>query len=135
MIIKKSKSGIIKMTAQGKGDSIKLLEIVEDMAGRGSDPDRASVKMRQEHEATLRQEDEQREARKKAYRDALFINQGSVWDIKIHLENSWGRYSIAQLAEEIEREKITRNRSTVIKMITGKMNKMAKIKPSKEVNP
>jgi len=135
MIIKKSKGGVIKMTAQGKGDSIKLLEILEDMAGRGNDPDRASVKRRQEHEAELRQEDEQRDARKKAYREALFINQGSVWDIKIHLENSWGKYSISQLTEEIEREKITRNRSTVIKMITGKLNRMAKIKPAKEVKP
>lgn len=66
------------------------------------------------------------QCKKMAYSEALFINEGSVWDIQIHLKNNSKRYSIRELTEEIGREKITRNRSTVVKLIQARLNKMEK---------
>ena len=64
---------------------------------------------------------------KQAYSSALFINQGSVWDIKIHIRSAGSRYSLKQLCEELDRETITRNRSTVKKMINTLIRKMERI--------
>jgi len=63
---------------------------------------------------------------KAVYKDALFINAGSVWDIECHLKNYQHRYSIGELQAEIDREKVTRNRVTVIKKIEAVIKKRQK---------
>lgn len=50
MKIKTSKGGIIRFTAENKSDSIHLLELLENAAGLGNDPERLSVKKRAELE-------------------------------------------------------------------------------------
>ena len=43
MKINHSKNGSIKMTAENKKDSLDLLKFLENAAGQGSDPNRASL--------------------------------------------------------------------------------------------
>lgn len=50
MKITRTKGGIIKMTAESKKDSLNLLQFVENAAGRGSDPNRLSLKKQMQME-------------------------------------------------------------------------------------
>lgn len=58
MKIKKLGGGAIRLTAENKKDSLSLLEFLENAAGRGNDPDRLSIKKRQELESENKKDNE-----------------------------------------------------------------------------